>query len=134
MFARCCQLMWCLFFFSTPIWYQNMKFNIILLLLAGMVLSSHSVAGKWEQVPKVPLVTKQCVVYGELSCSEYEYTFSVWGVSCTENCLVRSSLNSCQLRNRCILDEPSGCFRKQACSKISNLNTCRMWEEQAICR
>ena len=111
-----------------------MKFNVILLLLAGMVLSSHSVAGKWEQVPKVPLVTKQCVVHGELSCSEYEYTFSVWGASCTENCLVRSSLNSCQLRNRCILDQSSGCFRKQVCSKISNLNTCVMWEEQAICR
>jgi hypothetical protein len=110
-----------------------MKFNIILLLLAGMLLSSHSVAGKWERVPKVPLVTKRCVVHGELSCSEYEYTSSVRSASCTENCLVRSSLNSCQLRNRCILDEPSGCFRKMACSRISNLYTCRMWEERAIC-
>ena len=111
-----------------------MQSNIILLLLAGMLLPSHSAAGNWKHLPKVPLVTKQCVAQGELYCSEYEYTFSIRGASCTENCLVRNSLNICQLRNRCILDEPTGCFRKKVCSKISNLNTCRMWEERAICR
>lgn len=80
-----------------------------------------------------PMQTKRCLVEGRFSCQEYEYTYSVRGISCTEECLAFSRLNTCQLTNRCDWDPASGCFRKRVCVALSEINTCRRWETEAVC-
>ncbi len=84
--------------------------------------------------PVYPMRTENCLVDGRFSCQTYEYTYSAHGVSCTENCLALSELKTCQLTNRCNWDPLSLCFRKEVCVKISEMNTCRRWETQAVCR
>jgi len=80
-----------------------------------------------------PIQTRTCLVEGSFSCQQYEYTYSAKGVSCTENCLALSGLNICKLTNRCVWDEGSDCFRKSVCVEMSNMDTCRRWETQAVC-
>jgi hypothetical protein len=79
-------------------------------------------------------VTQKCIVEGPFSCSLSVNTLSVEGVRCTEDCLIVSDLNTCELHNSCIWDDASGCFRKRVCAEISDVKTCSRWEEQAICR
>jgi len=114
--------------------YDYVRFYGFLLFLVGMFLSSLIAAGELDhRVPRVPLVTKQCIVEGDFSCALSVDTLSVAGVSCTENCLIVSDLNTCDQHNSCLWDDASGCFRKRVCAQISELNTCSSWEEQAIC-
>lgn len=86
-----------------------------------------------DDVGLQPVKTSACLVEGTFSCQEYVYSYSVRGVSCTEDCLALSGLNSCELRNRCHWDPASGCFLKDVCVEISSINTCRRWNSKPIC-
>lgn len=97
-----------------------------------------SVAGAYRSVEEnhwtiQPMQTRHCLVEGNFSCQQYEYTYSVKGISCTEDCLAFSRLNTCQLTNRCDWNAASGCFRKAVCIELSKMNTCRRWETEAVC-
>lgn len=105
-----------------------------MLLFAVAVPSIASARDDSQHLVRVPTVSERCIAQGRFSCYEYEHILTVEGVSCTEDCLYLNKLNSCQLRNRCIWDVPSGCFLKQVCADISVRNSCLKWEEQAICR
>ncbi len=107
-----------------------------LLLILGLGFAC--IAGAYqgddrEALVTVPMQTRRCLVEGTFSCQEYEYTYSVKGISCTEDCLAYSRLKSCQLTNRCEWDPASGCFRKHVCIELSTLNTCTRWETDAVC-
>lgn len=110
------------------------KFFLFLLLSVAVLSPAVCSAEDWGREAKVPLVSKRCIAQGRFSCYEYEHTLNVEGVRCTEDCLVLSNLNTCRLSNRCVYDVPSGCFLKQVCVDISDLKTCRTWEEQVLCR
>ena len=82
-----------------------------------------------------PLETKSCVRRNAGgNCREWDYTFSFSGASCTEECLKFSAVDDCKLRNKCIFDEPSGCFKKRTCVDIDAVDNCKEWQESAACK
>ena len=81
----------------------------------------------------VPLKSRHCVIEGTFDCYVYEREYHVPGATCREDCAVRSKLGNCAIQNRCHWDVVSGCFRKAVCTRVSDLATCRRWEERVIC-
>lgn len=109
---------------------RDFLITLVILSLPAVVMAQ---SGDWGNPPPQPVRTSTCLVENTFSCAEYVYTYSVRGLSCTEDCLVTSNLNTCQLNNRCSWDPASGCFMKDVCTEISDLNTCRQWETHPIC-
>jgi len=111
-----------------------MRILIALLAFAVPLSSDPSQTTEDDLIYRLPTESKRCIVEGSFSCQEYEYIRSVQGVRCVEDCLVLSNLNKCKLSNRCVWDPGSGCFRKTVCDEISNLENCRRWIEEVICK
>ncbi len=107
-------------------------------LFGGDVLTArHAKNYKQVEVVKTPIETKSCIAHKiNGDCAEYEVTYGVGGVTCTEDCLVLNKLSLCVLHNRCTYDTNSGCFTKRVCSKthINPLNNCTQWDEIAVCK
>lgn len=80
-----------------------------------------------------PIASEVCVQEGTFGCKIHERLWQVPGASCREDCVHRNKLDSCVIQNRCYWDAASGCFRKQVCTEVSNLGTCRRWEDRIIC-
>ncbi|WP_043749619.1 hypothetical protein [Imhoffiella purpurea] len=102
---------------------------LIALFFGGIVLADDD-----EDVVLKPVQSSRCIVQGNFGCVLAETVYGVRGVSCVEDCLSVSTLNTCRLSNQCNWDAASGCFIKSVCVEISALNSCRRWERQALCR
>lgn len=105
---------------------------ILGIAFAGMV-GADAETNDGETLVTQPMHTWRCLVEGTFSCWEDESIYSVRGISCTEDCLALSRLNTCQLTNRCIWNPASGCFRKSVCVDVSSMSRCQRWEVEAIC-
>lgn len=112
-------------------WNPGMRIG---LGLAVMALTGASQADDRAHPHPRPIQTTTCLVEGQFSCQEHEITYSIKGLYCTEDCLVLSKLNNCQLTNQCHWDAGSGCFLKDVCVELSSLQNCQRWERRAICR
>ena len=99
------------------------------------ILSPATPAAEADQAERVrvPLESRHCVIEGTFDCYVYEREYHVPGATCREDCAVRSKLGNCAIQNRCHWDVVSGCFRKAICTRVSDLATCRRWEERVIC-
>ena len=82
-----------------------------------------------------PLKTKDCVKRNKVgTCKEWDYTFSVAGAHCVEDCLVFSAFDECKIRNQCTFDEKSGCFKRKVCKKVNTVDNCTKWKEEVACK
>lgn len=111
----------------------NLLITLIIFALPGLALAQPYDGYDQNGFAPQPVRSATCIVEGTFSCAEHVYTYSVHGLSCTEDCLAISNLNTCQLNNRCNWEPASGCFMKDICVEISDLNTCRRWETHPIC-
>ena len=81
-----------------------------------------------------PRKDKKCIKRSPAGeCREYDYTYGVQGVTCTENCIDFDSFDQCRVRNTCKYDPKSGCFEKMTCAKISDLSQCKNWQKELVC-
>ena len=114
-------------------WTTSLPVTFLLFAISTMVAAQPGGESERDRPPPEPLRTASCLVEGKFSCWTFEYTYSVRGLACTEDCLALSSLNHCALNNRCHWNQDSGCFVKDVCLEISAMNTCRRWESHPIC-
>lgn len=61
-------------------------------------------------------------------CIEWDYTYYLPGVSCTEMCRDRDPTGKCKVRDQCIV-LASGLFRHKVCVDIGPTHNCREWSE-----
>ena len=84
--------------------------------------------------PLRPMVTKRCLTETPRgTCKEFEYTYSILGAHCTEECLVQDSFGKCKLKNTCQFDQNSHCFKKSTCIDIDAYDKCKEWIEEPQC-
>ncbi len=116
-----------------------MKFLVLVLLFILPVMSfGDKYQGKRVVVAKEaghhPIKEEECVKKSPSGvCREFDFTYGVAGVTCTEDCVDFDSFDHCRIRNICKYDKKSGCFKKETCEKISDLNVCKNWKTKLLC-
>lgn len=87
-----------------------------------------------KELNHMPRKEKKCVKRTPTGdCREYDFTYGVQGVTCTEECIDFDPFDQCRLRNACKYDLKSGCFEKNSCEKISELHQCKQWKKELLC-
>jgi hypothetical protein len=95
---------------------------------------NHNVVVEVKDNPKHPVKQSNCIKRSPSGrCEEYDYSYTVSGVSCVEDCLEFDRMGGCSLRNKCHYDERSGCFTRKTCIARDSVNDCNEWESSVIC-
>ena len=101
----------------------------------AFVLLAFAVSANADSSGQHPSVAQRCISKNAAgACAEYEKTFGVRGVTCTEDCLRQDAVFQCKLHNKCQYEAKSGCFTKSVCSEIDAVNNCKLWETQLVCK